>query len=140
MLDVVVAVLQGDATLAAILTGGVYDQRAVGEISRQKTPAAFDAWAELKPCAIIAGEAATPWGPHRDSGRVYFTVWLYQQHGSASVEAARTRVYTLLHRKQLSTTAGIYEVRHANDVLGVDVQQLTAQGIMSRFYATVQRA
>jgi len=139
MLNVVVAALQGDATLGTLLTGGVYDQLVVGEISRQKTPAAFDAFKELKPCALVMGESSTPWGPMHDSGRVYFLVWLYQQHGAQTIESARTRVYKLLHRKQLSTTAGIYEIRHANDVLGIEVQGLNAQGIQSRFVATVQR-
>ena len=39
MLDVVVATLQGDAALNALLTGGIYSQQVVNEISRQGTPA-----------------------------------------------------------------------------------------------------
>lgn len=140
MLDVVVATLQGDAALGALLTGGIYAQQVVNEISRQGTPAAYDAFAELKPCALVAPESVTPWGPLRDSGRYYFTIWFYQQHGAASIEQARTRVYTLLHRQQLSATAGIYDVRHANDVMGIEAQALSALGIMSRYVATVQRA
>lgn len=139
MLDVVVTALKNDATLAALLTGGVYDQLVVNEISRQSTPDAYDEDGELLPCALVSGESATPWGPMRDSGRIYFLVWLYQMPGAVAIEDARTRVYTLLHRQKLSTTAGIYGITHANDVLGIDVTQLSAQGIQSRFVATVQR-
>lgn len=139
MLDVVVATLQGDATLMALLTGGLYDGQTVSEISRQMTPAAFDAWQEVQPCAIVKAESATPWGPLHHSGRVYFVVWLYQRGGSGVIEQARNRIYALLHRQQLSTTAGIFEIAHANDILGIDEEALSAQGQASRFVATVRR-
>jgi hypothetical protein len=38
----ILATLQGDAQLAGILTGGVYDGMEVADISRQATPAAYD--------------------------------------------------------------------------------------------------
>ena len=34
--------LEGDAALAAILTGGLYDGTEINDISRQATPAAYD--------------------------------------------------------------------------------------------------
>jgi len=42
----------------------------------------------------------------------------------------------VLHRAVL---AGMWEVRHANDVLGAEVQGLDVPVIMSRFAATVNR-
>ena len=47
--------MEADATLAAILTGGVYTSGAVGElgITRETTSAAFDSNGYLKPCALV---------------------------------------------------------------------------------------
>ena len=139
MLDVVVNALQGDGTLAGLLTGGIYDGGAVDAISRQETPDAYDANLELLPCALVRAESATPWGPICDAGRLYFVVWMYQRSGAATIEAARLRIYTLLHRQQLSTTDGIYRIDHANDLLGLDEAPLSAKAVMSRFVATIGR-
>jgi hypothetical protein len=132
-------VLSGDASLLAILTGGLYDGLEVREITRQATPNAFDAFGELLPCAITKPETATPWGPHPDSGRLYLLVWFYQQQNHVQIEAARERVYKLLHRQEIAGATGIYDVRHANDLLGVEAQGLDVPMIMSRYVVTVQR-
>lgn len=139
ILDAVVTALTGDATLLATLTGGVYDGRTVQEISRQNTPSAYDAWLDLKPCALVRGESQTPWGPLQHSTRLYVTVWLYQQSGYTAIEAARERIYDLLHRNQLSTTEGIFDVRHANDLTGLEVAELPAAMAVCRYYVTAVR-
>lgn len=139
ILDVLLGVLTGDAPLVALLTGGLYDGRTVQEISRQNAPAAYDAWGELLPCALVRAENQTPWGPLRNSSRLYVTVWLYQQTGYTAIEAARERIYALLHRKQLSTADGIFEVRHANDLTGLEAQEMPAAMAMCRYYVTANR-
>ena len=131
--------LSGDTALLALLTGGLYDGQLVQDISRQATPAAFDAYAEMKPCGILKPESATPWGPLPDGGRLYLVLWLYAQHDYAALDAARERVYILLHRQQVSSAAGIFDVRHANDVLGAELPGLDVPTIASRFVVTLNR-
>jgi len=128
--------LQGDAALATLLPGGLYDGMAVQDISRQATPDAYDEWGEMKPVGILKPESQTPRGPHPDGARLFVTLWLYQQSGAEAIDAARERAYQVLHR---SVLAGMWEVRHANDVLGAEVQGLGVPVIMSRFAATVNR-
>jgi len=131
--------LEGDAALAAILTGGLYDGTEVNDISRQATPAAYDDYSELKPCAIVKPETQAPAGPHPDSSRLFVTLWFYQQSGSAAIDAGRVRAYHLLHRATLAGSDGLWDVRHANDLLGIEMQALGVPAIMSRYVATVNR-
>ena len=78
------AALDDDAALAAMRTGGLYNGTEVNDISRQATPAAYDGYSELKPCAIIKPETQAPAGPHPDSSRLFVTLWFYQQNGSVT--------------------------------------------------------
>lgn len=133
----ILAALQGDAALAALLPGGLYDGLQVDDISRQATPAAYNDWGELKPVGLLKPESQAPTGPHPDAARLFVTLWLYQQAGSAEIDAARERAYRVLHR---TTLAGMWEIVHANDVLGAEVQGLELPVIMSRFVATVNRS
>jgi hypothetical protein len=135
----ILATLQGDAQLAGILTGGVYDGMEVADISRQATPAAYDGNSELKPCAILKPETQTPAGPHPDGSRLFVTLWFYQQSGSADIDLARVRAYHLLHRTTIAGSDGLWDVRHANDLLGIEMQALGVPAIMSRYVATVNR-
>lgn len=128
--------LQSDATLTGLLPGGLYDGIAVQDISRQATPDAYNEWGELQPAGILKPESQAPRGPHPDGARLFVTLWLYQQNGAAEIDAARERAYAVLHRTQL---AGMWEVVHANDILGAEVQGLDLPVIMSRFVATVNR-
>jgi hypothetical protein len=132
-------ILSGDATLMAILAGGTYDGLLVADINRQLTPAAYDEYAELRPCGLLKPETATPWGPLPDSGRLYVMLWLYAQTDYTAIEQARERAYQLLHRQQLSTVDGIFDVRHANDVLGAEVAALNVPTIASRYVVTLNR-
>ena len=135
----ILAALQGDATLAGILTGGLYDGTVINDISRQATPAAYDEYSELKPCAIVKSETQAPAGPHSDSSRLFVTIWLYQQSGSADIDVARIRAYHLLHRSTVAGSDGLWDVRHFNDLLGIELQALGAPAIMSRYVATENR-
>lgn len=138
MLTAVYNLLVNDATLMATLTGGVHQ---VQEISRQTTPAAYDANLEVKPCALLKASTATPWGPHQHSGRFYFQILLYERHGDTSIEAARLRIYDLLHRARVTPVNGdgCYDIRHTGDVLGQEDSVLGAALALSRFVATIQR-
>ena len=135
------AALEGDAALSAILTGGLYDGTEVNDISRQATPAAYDDYSELLPCAILKPETQAPAGPHPDGSRLYLTLWFYQQSGNAAIDLARIRAYHLLHRVTLAGSGGdgLWDVRHANDLLGIELQALGVPAIMSRYVATVNR-
>lgn len=137
--DSIFAALQGDAQLSAILTGGIYDGAEVSDISRQATPAAYDEYSELKPCAILKPESQAPAGPHPDGARLFVTLWLYQQLGSVQIDAARERAYRVLHRQTLDGSGGLWDVRHVNDLLGIEMQALGVPAIMSRYVATVNR-
>ncbi len=138
MIAAVLALLQGDAVLALALPGGVHSAI---EISRQTTPGAYDANGEMQPSALLRQETATPWGPHKDSGRLYFAVYFYDRASHAAIETARKRVYTLLHRQKLTPTdgSGNYEIVHASDLLDMEEQNLGVAMAISRYVATIQR-
>ena len=138
--DAIFDELEIDVTLAAILTGGLYDGRTVTDISRQATPLAYDAYQELKPCGLLKMESQAPTGPHPDGSRLFVVLWLYQQNGSTEIDAARERAYQLLHRTTLGGSDRLWDVRHANDILGIEIQALGVPAIMSRYVATVNRS
>jgi hypothetical protein len=131
--------LSADSTLTGILSGGLYNWLDTPELSRQATPAAFDEFGEMKPSGLLKPESATPWGPLPDGGRVYIVLWLYDQAGFEALDAARERLYTLLHRQQITTEAGIFDIRHSNDILGGEVPGLDVSMCVCRYYATIYR-
>lgn len=141
MIEAVYAFLIADATLMAILTGGLWNALTVGEISRQNTPGAFNGGGEILPCGLIKDETITPWGPNLNSARSYFVIYLYQNFSYAQIDLARKRIYTLLHRNKVVPTdgTGLYQILHGNDVLGQEDTALNTNLQLSRFYATVQR-
>lgn len=102
--------LAADATLLALLPGGIY---AGGEIGRQFTPAAFDANGELRACALVALELASPVGPHATGGRHFFTVNFYERSGYAAIDAALVRTDALLRLAKIQ--AGVWEIRWVED-------------------------
>lgn len=127
----ITATLEADATLMAILTGGVHDGV---EISRQDTPGAFDANEEIEPCALVKLTTEVPDGPH-DAGAVqYFNIFLYERSGFTNIDAARARIWTLLHKQKLGS--GTYEVAHADDVLDQEEPALGCSMARSRYMAT----
>jgi len=131
--------LAADTTLTGILSGGIYNWLDTPQLSRQATPAAYDEYGEMKPSGLVKPESATPWGPLPDGGRVYIVVWLYNQADVEPLESARERLYTLLHRQQINTDAGIFDIRHSNDILGAEVPGLDTSMVVCRYYATIYR-
>jgi hypothetical protein len=66
---------------------------------------------------------------------------LYERDGYTSIEAARARVYTLLHRTRVTpAVGGCWTIRQSDDVLDVVDEALGCNLAISRFYAVVNRA
>ena len=133
--------LAGDATLAAILTGGVYDRRG---ISRALTPAAYDTTTgKIKPCAVVTISSETAAGIGSEETTTYQTdevfvqVWLYEAEGNhyANIDPAADRVKALLDRQAVTITGGaVLGVRYADGIgdsfdeaLGVEMSALRFQ-------------
>jgi hypothetical protein len=116
------AVLEGDATLLAAATGGVWDWNETGRLglSRETTGDAFDAAGILKPCLLVKGRGERPDGALADeAGRVLSTreiveIWFYQDEGYSSITTMRDRVFSLLHETRLS---GAFVARWAGNPL-----------------------
>jgi hypothetical protein len=123
------SLLEADTTLMTTLTGGVYGE---AEISRQATPAAFDANEELEPCALLKVEADDPTGPFETSSRTFVTVYFYARSGYSAIDTALARVYALLHRQRVSGE-GVWNIRHAGDVRDQQDPALGCAMSMSRY-------
>jgi len=141
MINAVYALLNADTELLSYLPGQLWNALDVQEISRQNTPAAFNADKEIQACALLKEESATPWGEIYDSGRSYIVIYLYQRFGYRQIDAAKNRIYQLLHRSKVTPTdgSGVYDIRHSGDLTGMEDQALTATLILSRYVVTVQR-
>jgi len=138
----VVALLEADATLMAILTGGVYDRR---EINRTLTPAAYDVRGQLRPCAVVTISATTPETiPDRPFETVFFQVWLYEAEGNhyAAIGPAADRIRALLHTKTVTITGtgAVHEIRHADGLGDSYDEVLRAEMSYERFWAWRYRA
>lgn len=132
MRDEIKAVLTADTTLMALLTGSVH---AGVEVSRQATPAAFDASSkELLPCALVTIESEAPVGPHETSSRQYVVIYFYERTGYSTIDQALDRVYALLHRDHLGS--GVWEVTHAGDNRDLEDQALQCSMAFSRYAVT----
>lgn len=114
------ATLNTDATLTALLTGGLYD--GVVEISRQATPAAFDAYQEVLPCLLLKTGTRASTGPqYIKAERLFVNIWLYQERVDTAIQSANNRIYELLHETCLPTTAGdtgaMWWITHVSDAI-----------------------
>jgi hypothetical protein len=127
--DDILAVLQADGQLNTLLPGGVYDD----EITRQETPDAFDTNREVKPCVTIRQETETPVGPHETSARAFVTVYFYGNDDTA-LDAARARVFTLLHRQKVGSQ--VWQMEHVDDVLDQVDDGLGCGMCVSRYQVT----
>jgi hypothetical protein len=139
MRDAIATLLSADATLLALLTGGIYGD--ADEISRQGTPAAFDADGELRPCLLITDSTLTPDasaipGAARHVLRLFF----YQPAGVAVIAAARARVYALLYRQRVTVSAlRVIELSPIGDTLGQRDDALNCPLELSRWEAALIR-
>lgn len=132
------AVLEADAALVALATGGIYDYDETGPdgISRTTTPDAFDTNEIIKPCILVKSRGGTPDGALVDEGTKYLSiqapleVWFYEDSGYTNIEAMRDRVYTLLHTYQLAST---FKALFAGDVRAVRDTAIDANVERSEF-------
>ncbi len=99
----IATLLSADATLDAILLGGVYASGTVGPlgITRETTPGAFSGgW--LLPAALVRQRGRVPDGAVRDglaqdvSTAQVVEIYLYEDSGYSSIDAAAARIYALL--------------------------------------------
>lgn len=113
--------LKNDATLTGMLPGGVL---AVAEIKRtdDESKQAFDEdTQELLACINVKRGTENPFGPHHHTTEFFFTVSYYQLYGFDVIDAARDRVWQLLHRQRLPGTT---DVRCVNRTPVVEDQAL----------------
>lgn len=134
--------LSTDATMTGYLSGGIYTANTVAvgepaEISRTATPSAFTSGGDIKPCAFIKDETITPVLPYETGSRQWFVVYFYQYSGTATIDKARERAFTLLNRVKVGS--GVWEVNHQGDVLEQFDDNLKCSMSLSRYVATKKR-
>lgn len=136
--------LEADATLMAILTGGIHDRT---EISPKLTPDAYDDRGDLKPCAVLRMSSATPKGTFDNAADQYFQLYFYQKKGDYDeIDAAMARAWTLLSTTEDNlvevaiTTGYVYEIRHANDFLDSWDDPLDCPMAFSRYHVVLLRS
>lgn len=113
-------VLEADATLLALATGGIYsfDETGSQGINRTLTPAAFDSNGLVKPCIMVSARDANPGYNVPDEGNQSMDVrqvvecYLFQFGGYSTIESMKNRIYTLLQNQRLT---GGYRVDWAGD-------------------------
>lgn len=123
--------LSADTTLAARLPGGIY---ASTEITRQGTPAAFDANGELRPCAVVRVSTETQIGPYSSGSRAIVNVYFYQRSGFDQIDLAMLRVFELLHEHKLAGT--VWDMRWSDDVTDQEDISLQSSLEISRYQVT----
>jgi hypothetical protein len=143
MRDAIYALLAADFDLKVLLEGGIYGstEDGVAEIDRQDTPDAFAGNNELLPCALLKMGSLSPFGPFGHSARQHFSVMLYQRRGVDSIDAARRRIYELLHRQRLTPAndSSCWQIAHDSDVLDAWDDALDCRMQVCRFYAIIGR-
>ena len=104
--------LQSTALEALYLTGGLYKSEDLGRegISRTETSDVFDADGYLKPCGLIRLRSTVNTGELSDyahmliSLREVIEITLYQDHGYATIDAAKSYILTVLTGATFSST------------------------------------
>jgi hypothetical protein len=138
MIDDVLTELQGDATLAGLLPGGMYAET---EISRQNTPDAFDANQEVLPCLALRIESETQSGVYNQAGsvgvRTYLVGYLYQRYGYDKINAAREQMFTLLDHAKIGTR--VWEIEWVDDLPNLEDPGLNCSMCVSRYQAMRRR-
>ncbi len=132
IVDDVLAALQADDLLLALLPGGMYEQT---EIARQRTPEAFDANSELRPCLLVNQETETKHGPYNDSeansSRALLQLFFYQRVGYDVVDRARERAFVLLHDRKIGSSTWL--VTWVNDLPSLHEPALDCDMATSRY-------
>ncbi|HAE59364.1 MAG TPA: hypothetical protein DCG54_07620 [Anaerolineae bacterium] len=127
------ALLLADATLMASLTGGVHD---AAEISRQLTPGAFDANAELLPCALIKTGTENALARKIEAVQTPLVIYFYQRSGYSAIDLALPRTYQLLEAQHF---IGIWEIQFNTEIARTWDDALKASLAVQRFNAIRKR-
>lgn len=103
--------LDADATLLALATGGIWDWDETGRMginrSNTLTTAAFTAGLIIKPCLLLKLRSSVPFGSIAEdaerivSARDMLEVWAYQHTGYSTIKSMLARVYTLIQGQRL---------------------------------------
>ncbi len=109
----IAAAMAADATVAALLSGGIYSGRQI--TPGMDAPHPFDANGLVKPSALVRMETAAADGPRGDFDRAFVVVFFYDAAGYGTIDAALDRTRQVLHGLYLG--GGAYEVSHTDDVL-----------------------
>lgn len=127
--------LHDDVTLMAILTGGIYHD--LTEITRQAAPDAFDENKEIRPCGLIKLSSESPTGPYDHSQRLVVNIYFYERAGYDNIEAARARIFQLLHLQTLTPVNGgtCWQILHSNDIPDQEDQALRCSMALTRYGA-----
>lgn len=113
------AIMVADATLMAILTGGVYtvDEVSREGITRETNPGAFGTDGFLLPCALVSVRSARPNQAIRDeastltSADIVVEIYNYEDQGYENIDAAQARQFTLFQGSMIN---GSYPVSWIN--------------------------
>ena len=103
-------VMEADATLMAILTGGVHTRESLGDegLARETVPTAFDSNGFLKPCSVVRQRAAVNDGAVDDmqaqeaSVQQVVELWFYDDSGFTNIDSAKARSKVLFHGYQFN--------------------------------------
>lgn len=131
----ILEVLTDDTALMALLTGGIHSAT---EISREITPAAFDANKELLPCALLKMEPDAPFGPYVTSSQHFFSLMVYQRIGYDVIDAALLAIYALLHQQRFGN--GVWLILWQDDTNDARDEALNASLAVGRYAAVRKRA
>lgn len=120
----ITALLTADATLTALLTGGIH---AFESLPRNGVKELSAAWANgrMKPLAVVKGRSHVPFGGIKDTQTQFTTsrqiveIWLYNDGDQkyTTLRSAQDRIFTLLHLKRI---AGAYQIRYVSDLIAPD--------------------
>ena len=101
--------MAADATLVAVLTGGIYTSAEAGPegITRDTIPAAFSG-GYLKPCALVVEGSLIPDGGAHDEEAIIVSVaqrvqiFIYERSGYTNIDAALVRLFPLFFGHQFT--------------------------------------
>ncbi len=134
---IVKTLLIGDATLMAMLPGGIHTAR----VDKISTPTAYDAGGELMQCIRIRLEVETPTGFPSElplaqqpiQVRTPMAVYFLRQRDQDALRPAMARTMTLLQGARL---AGAYACTWAESVTEQTEDTLKVAQSMQRYYIT----
>jgi hypothetical protein len=103
--DTLRAALAADVTLAALLTGGIYDAN-VMNADGLPVATAYDANGILKPSLVVRWRGGVPGSILEFTETRTCELYFYSQQGYSVISQAQARCKVLLHRKQLPSVTG----------------------------------